>query len=102
MSEASNLIVKVLDDRDIVVMMPEGFQVTYRGDGYSTMLIATDPLRDDQPSKLAFLVKAWKAAYCKARSGLADLVANPLGGAPAPLPLHNPPPLAGLVVSSSP
>jgi hypothetical protein len=60
----------VLDDRDIVVTMPEmGFAVTYRKDGNFPMLVATDILRDGLgPTRLNFLAQAWKAAYNKARA----------------------------------
>lgn len=70
MSEASNLTVRVLDDRDIVVAMAgSGFEVTYRKDGQLPMLVATDPLRGLVTSSRArFLAQAWKAAYQKAKS----------------------------------
>jgi hypothetical protein len=46
MSETSDLTVRVLDDRDIVVgMAGSGFEVTYRKDGKLPLLVATDHLR---------------------------------------------------------
>ena len=70
MSETSSLTVRVLDDRDIVVMMAgTGFEVTYRKDGKLPMLVATDQLRGDLPSsKAKFLAQAWKAAHHKAKT----------------------------------
>jgi hypothetical protein len=71
MSPAPCLTVDVVDDRDIIVAMPaSGFEVTYRRDGYYTMLVATDALkRDDRDfARIQFLAKAWKAAHCKARA----------------------------------
>jgi len=42
MSDTSDLTVRVLDDRDIVVVMAgTGFEVTYRKDGQLPMLVAT-------------------------------------------------------------
>lgn len=70
MSEASDLTVRVLDDRDIVVVMAgAGFEVTYRKDGQIPMLVATDDLRGRLTSaKAKFLAQAWKAAYQKAKT----------------------------------
>lgn len=66
MSDTADLIVRVLDDRDIVVAGAE-FEVTYRRDGHLGMLVATDALRERlSASKARFL--AWKAAYKKART----------------------------------
>ena len=42
MSDTSDLTVRVLDDRDIVVACWRGFEVTYRKDGHLPMLVATD------------------------------------------------------------
>jgi hypothetical protein len=70
MTDIAELTVQVLDDRDIVVTMPEtGFAVTYRKDGNFPMLVATDILRDGLgPTRLSFLAEAWQAAYNKART----------------------------------
>jgi hypothetical protein len=70
MSEAADLTVHVLDDRDIVVgMASTGFEVTYRKDGQLPMLIATDGLREKlTASKVRFLAEAWKAAHKKAKT----------------------------------
>jgi len=61
---------KVLDDRDIVVVMAgTGFEVTYRKDGQLPMLVATDQLRGGvTSSKAKFLAQAWKVAYQKAKT----------------------------------
>ena len=69
-TDIAELTVQLLDDRDIVVTMPEmGFAVTYRKDGNFPMLVATDILRDGLgPTRLNFLAQAWKAAYSKARA----------------------------------
>ena len=46
MSNPSDFIVKVRNDRDIVISKPDaGFEVTYRREMYSPMLIAADVLR---------------------------------------------------------
>jgi hypothetical protein len=70
MSDTSDLTVRVLDDRDIVVVMAgSGFEVTYRKDGKLPMLVATDHLRGRvTSSKAKFLAQAWKAAYQKAKT----------------------------------
>jgi hypothetical protein len=65
------LSVKVLDNRDIVVTMPKtNFEVTYRKDGKSRMLVAAEMLRreDPDPSELRFWVEAWKLAYQTAKA----------------------------------
>jgi hypothetical protein len=68
MSDTTDLTVRVLDDRDIVVAGAE-FEVTYRKDGHLPMLIATDALREQMTaSNVRFLAEAWKAAYKKART----------------------------------
>jgi hypothetical protein len=65
--------VEILNDRDIVVSHPDtGFSVTYRKDGDAPMLVAIDGIDEvdrflDQ-ERLNFLVRAWKAAYQKARA----------------------------------
>ena len=54
MSDTSDLAVRVLDDRDIVVVMAgTGFEVTYRKDGHLPMLVATDQLRGGVTSSKA-------------------------------------------------
>jgi hypothetical protein len=70
MSDPSNFIVKVYNDRDIVIADPEaGFEVTYRREMYSPVLIASDVLRSDfDESKVTLLAQAWKLALGKAKS----------------------------------
>jgi hypothetical protein len=70
MTDTPDLTVRVLDDRDIVVVMAgTGFEVTYRKDGKLPMLVATDQLRGGlTSSKARFLAQAWKAAYQKAKT----------------------------------
>lgn len=70
MNDAADLTVRVIDDRDIVVMMDRaGFEATYRKEGNFPMLVAIDgTLRDLTPSKVKFLAQAWKAAYKEART----------------------------------
>jgi hypothetical protein len=69
MNDSSDITVRVLDDRDIVVAMSgTGFEVTYRKDGMLPMLVATDQLRGLSASKAQFLAQAWKAAYQKAKT----------------------------------
>ena len=65
-----DITVKVIDDRDIVVMMPDsGYEVTYRRDGRFPMLVLIDSLRDDRNvSKFQFLAKAWRLAYFEAKA----------------------------------
>ena len=57
-----------VDRHDIVVSKPSsGFSVTYRRTG--RVLVALDPMRNDPyGDELAFLVRAWKAAFAKAQS----------------------------------
>jgi hypothetical protein len=70
MSDHSDFIVKVRNDRDIIISKPdEGFEVTYRRELYSPFLIADDVLRNDfDESKVALLAQAWKLALNKATS----------------------------------
>ena len=58
-----------VQDHDIIVAKPSlGLSVTYRKES-SPMLVAIDPLRHDpNPEELKFLVRAWKAAFEKAKS----------------------------------
>ena len=64
--------VELLNDRDIVVSQPEsGLSVTYRKDGDAPMLVAIEGIDEIDwfdEARLNFLVKAWKAAYQKARA----------------------------------
>ena len=70
MSNPSDFIVKVRNDRDIVISKPDaGFEVTYRREMYSPMLIAADVLRSGfDESKVRLLAQAWKLAESKAKS----------------------------------
>jgi hypothetical protein len=70
MSDPSDFTVKVRNDRDIVISKPEaGFEVTYRREMYSPMLIAADVLRNDFDEKnVTLLARAWKLASSKAKS----------------------------------
>jgi len=57
-----------VDRNDVVVSKPSaGFSVTYRREG---RMLATDNRMRNDPSgdELIFLVRAWKAAFAKARS----------------------------------
>ena len=70
MSHPSEFIVKIYNDRDIVISNPTaGFEVTYRREMYSPLLIAPDVLRNDfDDSKAMLLAQAWKLALGNARS----------------------------------
>jgi hypothetical protein len=70
MSNPSDFAVKVCNDRDIVISKPESeFEVTYRREPYSPMLIASDVLQNDfDESKVTLLAQAWKLALDKATS----------------------------------
>src|SRR5262245_4770395 len=70
MSDPSDFIVKVRNDRDIIISRPDdGFEVTYRREMYCPMLIAADVLRNDfDESKVTLLAQAWKLAQSKAKS----------------------------------
>jgi hypothetical protein len=70
MSDPSDFIVKVRNDCDIVISKPEaGFEVTYRREMYSPILIASDVLCNDfDESKVTLLAQAWKLALSKAKS----------------------------------
>jgi hypothetical protein len=70
MSNPSDFTVKVRNDRDIVISKPEaGFEVTYRRETYSPMLIAADVMRSDyDEKKVTLLAQAWKLAESKAKS----------------------------------
>ena len=63
-----DLLVEVRQ-HDLVVTMPsKGHSVRYRKDHSAPMLVALDPMRQGlDAERLAFLVKAWKAAYAKAK-----------------------------------
>jgi hypothetical protein len=62
MSKPSDFTVKVRNDRDIVIANPEaGFEVTYRREMYSPILIAADVLRNDfHEKKVRLFAQAWK------------------------------------------
>ena len=70
MSNPSDFTVRVRNDRDIVISKPDaGFEVTYRREMYSPMLVAADVLRNDfDESKVTLLAQAWKLALSKANS----------------------------------
>jgi hypothetical protein len=70
MSNPSDFTVRVRNDRDIVISKPDaGFEVTYRREMYSPMLVAADVLRNDfDESKVTLLAQAWKLAESKAKS----------------------------------
>ena len=70
MTDPSDFTVKVRGDRDIVISRPDaGFEVTYRREVYSPILIASDVLRSDfDESKVTLLAQAWKLAHSKAKS----------------------------------
>src|SRR5215470_16918659 len=70
MSTPNDFTVRVRGDRDIIISKPEaGFEVTYRREMYSPMLVAADVLRSDfDESKVALLAQAWKLALSKAKS----------------------------------
>ena len=65
-----SLGVEIINDRDIIVSQPEsGFSVTYRKDGEAPMLVAIDDIgRFDDPAKVKFWARAWRAAHAKARA----------------------------------
>ena len=70
MSNPPDFAVEVCNDRDIVISKPdEGFEVTYRRETYSPMLIADDVLQNDfDESKSKLLAQAWKVALKTAKS----------------------------------
>jgi hypothetical protein len=70
MSDHSDFTVKIRNDRDIVISKPDaGFEVTYRREMYSPILIAADVLRSGfDESKVRLLAQAWKLAESKAKS----------------------------------
>ena len=70
MTNAGEFTVTVRNDRDIVISKPDaGFEVTYRREMYSPMLIASDVLRNDYDvSNAPLLAQAWKLAHSKAVS----------------------------------
>jgi hypothetical protein len=69
MSNPPDFTVEVRNNRDIVISKPEeGFEVTYRREAYSPMLIADDLLQNGfAESKAALLAQAWKIALSKAK-----------------------------------
>jgi hypothetical protein len=70
MSDLSDFTVKIRNDRDIIISKPKaGFEVTYRREMYSPVLIASDVLRNDfDESKVTLLAQAWKLALSKAKA----------------------------------
>jgi len=64
------LRVELKNERDIVVsQLQTGFSVTYRKDGDAPMLYAIDGIdRSDEPLKVKFWARAWKAAQEKAQA----------------------------------
>ena len=70
MSNPPDFAVEISNDRDIVISKPdEGFEVTYRREVYSPMLIADDVLQNDfDESKSKLLAQAWKVALKTAKS----------------------------------
>jgi hypothetical protein len=64
------LSVELKNERDIVVsQLQTGFSVTYRKDGDSPMLFAIDGIgRSDEPLRVKFWARAWKAAHEKAQA----------------------------------
>jgi len=76
MSTPNDFTVRVRGDRDIIISKPDAsFEVTYRREMYSPILIASDVLRADfDESKVGLLAQAWKLALDKAKSlGWLDL-----------------------------
>jgi hypothetical protein len=70
MSNPNDFTVRVHGDRDIIISKPDArFEVTYRREMYSPILIASDVLRSDfDESKVGLLAQAWKLARDKAKS----------------------------------
>ena len=70
MGHIVTLSVELKNERDIVVsQLQTGFSVTYRKDGDSPMLYAIDGIdRSDEPLKVKFWARAWKAAHQKAQA----------------------------------
>jgi hypothetical protein len=65
MSDPSDFTVEVRNDSK----PEEGFEVTYRREVYSPVLIAEDVLQNDfDESKPALVAQAWKVALSKAKS----------------------------------
>ena len=64
------LSVELINDRDIVVsQLHTGFSVTYRKDGDAPMLYAINGIDgSDDPLKVKFWARAWKAAHEKAQA----------------------------------
>ena len=70
MSSPPNFAVEVRNEADIVISKPdEGFEITYRREVYSPILIADDVLQNDfDESKSKLLAQAWKVALKTAKS----------------------------------
>jgi hypothetical protein len=64
------LSVELINERDIVVsQLQTGFSVTYRKDGDAPMLFAISGIdQSDDPSRVKFWARAWKAAHQKAQA----------------------------------
>jgi hypothetical protein len=68
MRNPARLAVEIDGDKITVSLPKTGDQVTYFKDPSSPMLVATDSLRGHlTPSRIAFLVEAWKVAYAAAQ-----------------------------------
>jgi hypothetical protein len=64
----SGLSVEVRDQDIVVRESISGFSVTYRRTADEPLLVAIDSMRrDPSPEEAAFLVRAWRAAFAKAR-----------------------------------
>jgi len=70
MSNPPDFAVEVRNERDIVISKPdEEFEITYRREVYSPILIADDVLQNDfDESKSKLLAQAWKVALKTAKS----------------------------------
>ena len=70
MSNPPDFAVEISNDRDIVISKPdEEFEITYRREVYSPILIADDVLQNDfDESKSKLLAQAWKVALKTAKS----------------------------------
>ena len=64
----TDLAVEVRGHEIVVTKPSQGLQVTYRKLGRSPMLMADDLMRNNPNSdELKFLVRAWNAAFAKAK-----------------------------------
>ena len=63
-----DLSVEVRGHEIIVTKPSQGLEVRYRRQGRSAMLVSDDVMRSDPNSdELKFLVRAWNAAFAKAK-----------------------------------